>query len=152
MNGASRAGIVGLVLLVGLAAPLRAQDAKAAAAAPSPGQLRRLLAATGEEKLVREMSAEVLASAKATADAAATATGRPPGGLQAIEAAYDPERLMEIVGSVYASHFTPAEIDEMIRFWESAVGRKLSALQPQIVEETRAALARWVSERAGPAK
>ena len=146
---------VGLLLcaVVAAAGPLPAQEARPAAP-PAPAQLRRLLAATGEEKLVRDMSAEMLASARGAAEAAAKATGNPVQGLAAIEAAYEPGKLMDIVGSVYASHFSAAEIDEMIRFWESPTGRRLAVLQPQIVEETREALTKWIGEHAGapPAK
>ena len=103
---------------------------------------------------MRDMSAEMLASARSAAEAAAKATGKPVQGLSAIEAAYEPEKLMEIVGSVYASHFSAAEIEEMLRFWESPTGKRLAALQPQIVEETREALTKWIGDHvaAPPAK
>jgi hypothetical protein len=131
---------------------LFAQDAKPAAAPATPAQLRRLLAATGEEKLVREMSTEMLAKARAAVEAAAQATGKPVQGLAAMEAAYEPEKLMEIVGSVYASHFSAAEIEEMQRFWESPTGKRLAVLQPQIVVETQEALTKWIGEHvAAPA-
>jgi hypothetical protein len=93
------------------------------------------------------MSSEMLASARGAAESAAKATGKPVQGLSAIEAAYEPEKLMEIVGSVYASHFNAAEIEEMLRFWESPTGKRLAALQPQIVDETREALTKWIGER-----
>ncbi len=142
---------VGLFLcaVVASALPLGAQEARPSGPAPGPAQLRRLLAATGEEKLVRDMSAEMLASARSAAEAAAKATGKPVQGLAAIEATYEPGKLMDIVGSLYARHFNAAEIDEMIRFWESPTGKRLALLQPQIVEETREALTRWIGENAG---
>jgi hypothetical protein len=133
------------VALFACAASLVAQEAKAPAPPASPTQLRRLLAATGEEKLVRDMSAEMLTSARSAAEAAAKATGKPVQGLSAIEAAYEPEKLLEIVGSVYASHFSAAEVEEMLRFWQSPTGKRLAALQPQIVDETREALTKWIS-------
>lgn len=135
------------VALVACASSLVAQDAKPAGAPASPAQLRRLLAATGEEKLVREMSTEMIAKARTASEAAAKATGKPAQGLAAIEAAYEPEKLMEIVGSVYASHFSAAEIEEMQRFWESPTGKRLAVLQPQIVVETQEALEKWIRER-----
>jgi hypothetical protein len=144
----SRVGLT-LCAVVAAAVPLAAQEARPASPAPNPAQLRRLLAATGEEKLVRDMSAEMLASARGAAEAAAKATGNPVQGLAAIEAAYEPGKLMDIVGSVYASHFSAVEIDEMIRFWEGPTGRRLALLQPQIVEETREALTKWIGERVG---
>ena len=147
MSGAASRVILsaGVALLAG-AASLVAQEAKAPAPPASAPQLRRLLAATGEEKLVRDMSAEMLTSARSAAEAAAKATGKPVQGLSAIEAAYEPEKLMEIVGSVYASHFNAADVEEMLRFWESPTGKRLAALQPQIVDETREALTKWISE------
>ena len=155
MSGAASRVILsaGVALLAG-AASLVAQEAKAPAPPASAPQLRRLLAATGEEKLVRDMSAEMLTSARSAAEAAAKATGKPVQGLSAIEAAYEPEKLMEIVGSVYASHFSAADVEEMLRFWEGPTGKRLAALQPQIVDETREALTKWIGEHvaAPPAK
>ena len=147
MSGAASRVILsaGVALMAG-AASLVAQEAKAPAPPASAPQLRRLLAATGEEKLVRDMSAEMLTSARSAAEAAAKATGKPVQGLSAIEAAYEPEKLLEIVGSVYASHFSAAEVEEMLRFWQSPTGKRLAALQPQIVDETREALTKWISE------
>jgi hypothetical protein len=141
------------VTLLACASALVAQETKPAGAPASPAQLRRLLAATGEEKLVREMSAEMIGKARAAAEGAAKATGKPVQGLAAIESAYEPEKLMEIVGSVYASHFSAAEIEEMQRFWESPTGKRLAVLQPQIVVETQEALTKWIGDHvAAPAE
>jgi uncharacterized protein len=134
------------VAFLALAPSLVAQVAQPAGAPASPAQLRRLLAATGEEKLVREMSAEMIAKARSAAESAAQATGKPVQGLAAIEAAYEPEKLMDIVGSVYASHFSAAEIQEMQIFWESPTGKRLAVLQPQIVVETQEALTKWIGD------
>ena len=147
MSGAvSRVVVSSSAAVFACALSLVAQDARPKGAPARPSQLRRLLAATGEEKLVRDMSAEMLASARVAAEAAAKATGKPVQGFSAIEAAYEPEKLMEIVGSVYASHFSAAEIEEMLRFWESPTGKRLAGLQPQIVDETREALTKWIGE------
>jgi len=141
------------VALLACASALVAQETKPAGAPASPAQLRRLLAATGEEKLVREMSAEMIGKARAAAEGAAKVTGKPVQGLAAIESAYEPEKLMEIVGSVYASHFSAAEIEEMQRFWESPTGKRLAVLQPQIVVETQEALTKWIGDHvAAPAE
>jgi uncharacterized protein len=134
------------VALLACAPALVAQETKPAGAPASPAQLRRLLAATGEEKLVREMSAEMIGKARAAAEGAAKVTGKPVQGLAVIESAYEPEKLMEIVGSVYASHFSAAEIEEMQRFWESPTGKRLAVLQPQIVVETQEALTKWIGD------
>ena len=150
MTRAIRTAAPALLAMLALGPPLQAQEARPPVTAASPAQLRRLLAATGEEKLVREMSADMLAKARAAAEAAAKATGGSVQGLADIEAAYDPEKLMEIVGSVYGRHFGAAEVEEMLRFWESPTGKRLAALQPQIVEETREALSTWIGERLAP--
>ena len=155
MSGAvSRVVVSASAAVFACALSLVAQDARPAGAPASPAQLRRLLAATGEEKLVRDMSAEMLTSARGAAEAAAKATGKPVQGFSAIEAAYEPGKLVEIVGSVYASHFNAAEIEEMLRFWESPTGKRLAGLQPQIVDETREALTKWIAKHAAapPAK
>ena len=44
----------------------------------------------------------------------------------------DPRGLFDELAPVYEKHFTPAELAELIKFYESPVGQKLVQVQPQL--------------------
>jgi hypothetical protein len=44
---------------------------------------------------------------------------------------------------IYATHLTRDEIEQLIRFYESPVGRRLTAVQPMISQESMAAGQTW---------
>ena len=44
----------------------------------------------------------------------------------------DPRGLFDELAPVYEKHFTPAELAELIKFYESPVGQKLVQIQPQL--------------------
>ena len=48
-----------------------------------------------------------------------------------------PGGLLDLVAAVYARHFTPEEIRQLLAFYESPVGRKSVATLPQIMKESR---------------
>jgi hypothetical protein len=49
----------------------------------------------------------------------------------------------DILIPIYEKHFTPAEIEELLRFYESPVGKKMIALRPQITQEAIEAVQSW---------
>jgi hypothetical protein len=51
--------------------------------------------------------------------------------------------LMTAEARIYASHFTDADLDGMIAFYKSDVGRKYLAERPKIVQESTVAGAAW---------
>jgi hypothetical protein len=44
----------------------------------------------------------------------------------------DPRGLFDDLAPVYEKHFTPGELTELIKFYESPVGQKLVQIQPQL--------------------
>jgi len=54
-----------------------------------------------------------------------------------------PEELTELVVPVYERHFSDADVRELIKFYESPVGRKLVSTLPQITQEAMAAGQQW---------
>lgn len=61
-----------------------------------------------------------------------------------------PELSRGITG-LYAAHFTAAELDQMIGFYKSPVGRKLVAMSPTIIQQSMALGQAWaegVSDKA----
>ena len=50
---------------------------------------------------------------------------------------------------IYDAHFTAAEIDALIAFYESDIGRQLLAKQPEILNDSITAGQRWAGEVQG---
>lgn len=44
----------------------------------------------------------------------------------------DPHGIIDELAPVYEKHFTPVELSELIKFYESPVGQKLLEVQPQL--------------------
>jgi hypothetical protein len=55
----------------------------------------------------------------------------------------DMPQLVDSLVPVYAAHFTRAELDQLVRFYESPIGRRLSEVQPLITQESMQAGQRW---------
>ncbi len=44
---------------------------------------------------------------------------------------------------IYASHFSQAELEQLVRFYESPLGKRLNEVQPLIVQESMETGQRW---------
>lgn len=67
-----------------------------------------------------------------------------PDDIQAFMDQIDTDKAVEdILVPIYETHFSPAEIEELVTFYESPVGKKLMALQPQIMQEAIDAIKPW---------
>lgn len=51
--------------------------------------------------------------------------------------------LMDILVPIYRKHFTAEDVDGLIRFYESPLGRKLIETQPDMVQESMSAGETW---------
>lgn len=54
----------------------------------------------------------------------------------------------DILVPIYQRHFSPSEIQELLRFYESPVGKKMMAVQPQIMQEALETIQPWGHELA----
>jgi hypothetical protein len=55
----------------------------------------------------------------------------------------DMPQLVDSLVPIYAAHFTRAELDQLVRFYESPIGRRLAEVQPLITQESMQAGQRW---------
>ena len=53
------------------------------------------------------------------------------------------KELTDLVVPIYAKHFSHDEIKQLIAFYNTPIGKKLVALQPQIMQESMAAGQKW---------
>jgi hypothetical protein len=51
---------------------------------------------------------------------------------------------IEAIVPIYDKHFTESEIEKMIDFWESPVGKKLARLNPVITKESTRIIRNWM--------
>jgi hypothetical protein len=52
-------------------------------------------------------------------------------------------QLVDSLVPVYAAHFTLAQLQELVRFYESPLGRRLAEIQPLIAQESMQVGQRW---------
>ncbi|HLZ45452.1 MAG TPA: DUF2059 domain-containing protein [Gemmatimonadales bacterium] len=126
----------GLVLI---ALPARGQDSTKHVDAATAASARRLLAATGATKLMLGNLETMIASQR---------QGNPqipPAFWDAFlaHARRDTTRLVELLVPIYASHLTQSELEELLKFYNSPIGQRLTAVQPEIFKESMAAGERW---------
>ena len=57
--------------------------------------------------------------------------------------AIETDDLMDILVPIYRKHFTAEDVDGLIRFYESPLGRKLIETQPDMVQESMSAGETW---------
>jgi len=62
----------------------------------------------------------------------------------------DMPQLVDSLVPVYAAHFTRAELDQLVQFYESPIGRRLAQMQPLVTQESMQAGQRW-GQRIGAA-
>ncbi len=137
--------VVAVALVAVSAERARAEDASAS-------EILELLKASGVEDAVRPMSAQVIESAQAAAEKAARSANRPIDKEQfrKIAVAFDPEKLLSIVGGVYARHFNRQEAQDLLTFYRSPTGRRFVLSQTTITQEMQDAIQAWARSQSLP--
>ena len=54
-----------------------------------------------------------------------------------------PEELLELSVPAWAKHFTHDDIKELIKFYESPIGKKMIEVQPKVMQESMVAGQKW---------
>ncbi len=143
-----RSRVWSLVVMFAVVAALPAAGAQAEDASAS--EILELLKVSGTEDALRPVTAQILESARRGAESAAQATGRPldQEHLRKLSVAFDPDKLLAIVGGVYARHFDKREVQDLLAFYRSPTGRKLALSQAAINREMQEAIQSWVQAQA----
>lgn len=139
MTFSARSIVLVTFLALVLPAPARAQKPPVDPATAET--VRRLLDLTGAARLaVQTMEAMVPAQRQAMPQV-------PAAFWDAFmaHARRDIAQLVDSLVPVYASHFTLAQLQELVRFYESPLGRRLAEVQPLIAQESMQVGQRWGS-------
>jgi hypothetical protein len=122
-----------------IALPARGQDSTKHVDAATAASARKLLAATGATKLMLGNLETMIASQRQANPQI------PPAFWDAFlaHARRDTTRLVELLVPIYASHLTQSELEELLKFYNSPIGQRLTAVQPEIFKESMAAGESW---------
>jgi hypothetical protein len=132
------AAMCGLVLIISPAAT-QEQPASHPVDAASAAAARRLLAVTGATKLMLSTMESMIAAQR-------EANPQIPAAFWDAFMAHarrDTTRLIDMLVPIYASHLTQSELEELLRFYMSPIGQRLTAVQPAILQESTVAGQNW---------
>jgi len=117
-------------------AALAAEPGKDAAAAKM-ADCRKLLEVTGAGNLGMQLLDQMIATFRQAAPKV------PASFWDAFRKEVDVNELVDIVAAVYERHFTHDEIKELIKLYQTPIGKKLVQKQPLIAQESGAAGEVW---------
>lgn len=99
--------------------------------------IRRLLAITGSRSMVNDMKASMMEQFKQASP------NLPPAMFNEMLAEMKAEDLEEAIIPIYLKHFTASEIKQLIAFYQSPFGKKVTREMPQIIQESNQAGISW---------
>src|SRR6266516_608567 len=135
-----RAVLTALSGLVIIAFAAQAQDKPSRAVDPAAAaSARKVLAATGATKLMLGNLDSMIASQRQSSPQIPAAFW----DAFMAHARRDTTRLIDMLVPIYASHLTQSELEELLRFYMSPIGRRLTAVQPAILQESTQAGQNW---------
>ena len=129
---------VALAALV-LSTPAWAQRKAAPVDAAKTAAIRRLLELTGAARLALQ-GMETMVPAQRAANPQV-----PPAFWDAFlaHAHRDLNQLVDSMVPIYAARFSQQELEQLVRFYESPLGKHLTEAQPQILQESMQVGQRW---------
>ena len=130
--------IISIVAVIGLLVMLLPSEGTAAQVTAEQENIKRLLALSHVDLIVKDIVTETMKKLEFSFPQVA------PDEIQAFMEQIDTDRAAEdILVPIYETHFSPSEIEELVKFYESPVGKKLMDLQPQIMQEAIDAINPW---------
>lgn len=137
-----RTKILGLALFLA-AIPLAAQDAPKPAPSAKEAKIRELLRVTGSGKLALQMVDQML-------DGFRTALPDVPAAFwDAFRSEIKPGDFEELIVPIYEKHYDEAELQGLLDFYGSPLGRKMLEEMPGIMTESMEAGKKWGRDLAG---
>ena len=124
-----------VLCLLALASPLRAQEGNT-----KERDIRRLLELTGSTRLAEQVMDQLMTAFQQNAP------GIEKEFWDGFRAEIDTEELVRMTVPIYDKHFTHEEIRELIAFYQTPLGAKLTEKLPAIAQESMAAGMEWGQE------
>ncbi|HKE92081.1 MAG TPA: DUF2059 domain-containing protein [Gemmatimonadales bacterium] len=127
------------IVLFALATPLSAQQSSPPVDSATATTIRQLLAITGTGKRMVQGIETMVPAQRA-------ANPRIPAAFWdafLARARQDTTELLEQMIPIYASHLTTAELEGLVRFYQTPLGRRLAEVLPLIMQESMQAGQSW---------
>lgn len=147
MNGKKTRVVFAALVLLAVAAALAAQAAKAVkpkattkaadAAAAKEQDIRKLMQMTGSANMGLQVMDNMIAQFKKMMPQV------PNEFWTDFRNEINAKELTDLIVPIYARHFSHDDIKQLIAFYNTPIGKKLIALQPQIMQESMAAGQKW---------
>lgn len=128
------------IVFAGIAPPLHA--AQAAVPPEKEKAIRQLLEVTGASRLSQQMMDQMLASFQQNDPSI------PQEFWTGFRKKMKVEELIDLLIPIYDRHFTREDIDGLLAFYHSPLGKKLIATLPQVSQESMAVGQEWGKRKA----
>jgi uncharacterized protein len=128
-----------LIVALLVSAPATAAPASRAATDPPPSaeKVRELLVLTGAPKHAEFLVEQLIRTFRRSNP------GTDPRFWDEIRASFTPDTYLALVAPIYQKHLTARDVDAAIAFWKTDAGRRVTAAQPGIQEESLKAGQEW---------
>ena len=128
-----------LVLLCGalalLALGVRAQTPEYTA------KMTRMLELSGSDAVMKELPKQMIGMMKQQVPAMPDSVSRQ---IEDLMAEYFP-KMLEMMTPIYAKYYTEEDLDGLIAFYESPLGKKMASTQPLILKEVMGVVPQWAA-------
>ena len=105
--------------------------------------VRKLMAVSGSDATLKMIPEQILSMIEQQAPAL-------PESVKAeIQAMFSEEALLSLMDRmvpIYAKYYTQQDMDDLIAFYDTPLGKKLSTVQPQITLESMSVAQQWAAE------
>jgi hypothetical protein len=131
-------GIFALLALALLCAgPALAQQAQREDMAAKRRDIRRLLELTGSAQLGQQILGQMIATFKKTSPYV------PESFWNEMTKELDSKAMIDLIVPIYEKHLTHEDVKGLVAFYESPLGRKMTAVLPVIAQESMQAGQQW---------
>ena len=130
-------GLLFLAAFVLLTCGAQAQSAEFKAS------VRKLMAVSGSDATLKMIPEQILSMIEQQAPAL------PESVKVEIQAMFSEEALLSLMDRmvpIYAKYYTQQDMDDLIAFYDTPLGKKLSTVQPQITLESMSVAQQWAAE------
>ena len=105
--------------------------------------VRKLMAVSGSDATLKMIPEQILSMIEQQAPAL------PESVKVEIQAMFSEEALLSLMDRmvpIYAKYYTQQDMDDLIAFYDTPLGKKLSTVQPQITLESMSVAQQWAAE------
>lgn len=131
--------LIGIGMVCAMSLPLFGQNSTGSNETQKTDDIRKLLTITGSAKIGTQVLSQMFQSFRASMP-------QSEKFFQEFEKEINPDELFNLIVPIYAKYLTHDDVKELIRFYESPIGKKFIGIQPQMAQDIMAASQIWAKE------